>query len=400
MKGALYGQRSASLAWHNTIAGWLKDPEVWGAGRQFQQGSNDPCIFVNPVTGLRLVMVVDDILCRGSPEATEAFYKALMKRFDCKDPSYLSEEVPLTYVGFQVRQEVRSGTQYISIDQDEDISRYLTEIEVGACAKVYNPMPDRWEIAKHPNPLTDEDASRYRATVGSLNYYACGTRYDISYPLSRLAQYSARPTVGADRALKRVLQYLKCNATCRLIGEMHNKGDRIEVYSDSDLAGDVGGDCRSQSGSMILLNGVPVYWRSKKQPRTALSSACAEIYALSETLKEARLFMWRAQELGMPLLPLVVQVDNTQAKSFKEGTCINSKLKGNFDMREKWVQELRSKEDLEIKMVTSVNNVSDLLTKAHKTARYKQLMHLIRGKVVVKMNQNFAMIALVRAVGG
>ena len=51
-------------------------------------------------------------------------------------------------------------------------------------------------------------------------------------------------------------------------------------------------------------------------------------------------------------------------------------------------------------MVTSVNNVSDLLTKAHKAARYKQLMHLIRGKVVVKMNQNFAMIALVRAVGG
>ena len=69
--------------------------------------------------------------------------------------------------------------------------------------------------------------------------------------------------------------------------------------------------CKSQSGTMIILNDAPVYWRSKKQPDTAISSACAEIYALSETVKEARLFMWRGEELGMaPVSPLPVQVDN------------------------------------------------------------------------------------------
>ena len=61
----------------------------------------------------------------------------------------------------------------------------------------------------------------------------------------------------------------------------------IRIYSDSDHPGDRSFDCRSQSGTMIVLNDAPVFWRSKKQPTTAISSACAEIYALSETVKEA-----------------------------------------------------------------------------------------------------------------
>mgnify|MGYP001230742664 CR=1 FL=1 len=185
-----------------------------------------------------------------------------------------------------------------------------------------------------------------------------------------------------------------------LIGRMMHDHDTVEVYSDSDHAGDKWHSCRSQTGSMILLNGVPVYWRSKKQPVTALSSACAEIYALSETVKDARLFMYRAQELGMPLLPLVVQVDNTQAKSFQEGTCVESKLRGNFDIRDKWVQELRDRHQLQVELVSSVNNVADLLTKVHKTARFRQLLQLVQGKLAEKISSNMAMLALLRLQGG
>ena len=98
--------------------------------------------------------------------------------------------------------------------------------------------------------------------------------------------------------------------------------DTVECFSDSDHAGDRRVDCRSQSGTIILLNGAPVYWRSVKQPVTSLSSACAEIYALAESVKSMQLYTWRAQESGMHgiTLPVHVQVDNTQAKSFAEGT--------------------------------------------------------------------------------
>ena len=312
--------------WHRTISGWLTDEKVWGAGKAFVQGSNDPCIFVNKSTGMRLVLVVDDILCRGSKEATEAFYKSLEARFECKDPSYLTEEVPLTYVGFQVRLTTRTGRRYVSIDQEDDLTNYLDSIEVPEAVGVYNPMPNKWEASTGDEVLSADRAAWYRAVVGSIPYYSCATRYDIAYAISRLAQYSSNPTAGAERALQRVLRYLRCNIHFRIIGDMDVRGDEVKIYSDSDHAGSRGEGCRSQTGTIILLNGAPVYWKSKKQPVTAISSACAEIYALSDTVKDSRLFMWRSQELGMPVVPLVVQVDNAQAKSFKEGTCVQSKL--------------------------------------------------------------------------
>ena len=68
----------------------------------------------------------------------------------------------------------------------------------------------------------------------------------------------------------------------------------------------------------------------------------SEIYALSEAVRCVRLVSFVCEEMGVRItLPLCVQVDNKQAKSFKEGTCLNSKLRGVVDMRDAWVRELK-----------------------------------------------------------
>ena len=98
----------------------------------------------------------------------------------------------------------------------------------------------------------------------------------------------------------------------------------MEIFSDSDHGGDRPHELRSQTGSMVLLNGVPVQWSSKKQTdTTAFSSTMAEIFALSETVRTGRLWAWRAQEMGMRVeMPLKVKIDSTGARSFQRGTCV------------------------------------------------------------------------------
>ena len=150
-----------------------------------------------------------------------------------------------------------------------------------------------------------------------------------------------------------------------------------------------------------MLNGAPVYWRSVKQIQTALSSACAEIYALSDAVKHARLYRWRGEELGMALHgPVVVQVDNLQAKSFQEGTCVQSRLRGTFDLREAWVQELRQRHEFTVEHASTVNNCADLLTKIHKTSRYKQLLAMIGCKEEKRHRASVAVGRLLRTSGG
>ena len=329
---------------------------------------------------MRIALVVDDILCRGPREATEQFYTALREKFACKDPTYLEPDYPIKYVGLDIETYEHRGNRYIAINQQHDVENYLHEIEFDTQTVIKNPMSDKHAISKHNDLLTPERAQRYRSIVGALNYYATTLRYDIAYPASRLSQFSCRPTVGAELALHRVLSYMKCTTDFRICAKVA-QSDTVECYSDSDHAGDRIVDCRSQSATMILLNGAPVYWRSVKQPVTSLSSACAEIYALSESVKHMQLYAWRAQEAGVPVtFPVCVQVDNTQAKSFAAGTCVQTKLRGNFDIREKWVQELRDTQKLQVEYVNTTNNLADLLSKCHKTTRYEQLINMIQNK--------------------
>ena len=130
---------------------------------------------------------------------------------------------------------------------------------------------------------------------------------------------------------------------------------------------------RSHTGNLICLNGVPVHWRSAKQPVTALSSAEAEIYALSEAVKCGRLFQWGCEEMGMPMeWPMKIWVDNDQAVVFQKGTCVNSKLKGTFDMRLKWIGELKADNVVQGAKVDRENNLSDILTQCQPSGKFTQ----------------------------
>ena len=189
-------------------------------------------------------------------------------------------------------------------------------------------------------------------------------RYDIAYEVNRLAQHLQTPTKSSMKALLRVMSYLatvpdKCLEVPRVAG------DTWHVYSDSDHAG---GKCmgtnKSHTGVMIMLNGMPVKWRSNKQPKTSLSSAQAEIYALSEACKDVNKCSWVHEEMGRVLpRPMQVYVDNAAGISFQKSTCASSKLGGIFDNRVDFIRELKDETAVEAVKVDTVKNVADLFTK-------------------------------------
>ena len=137
------------------------------------------------------------------------------------------------------------------------------------------------------------------------------------------------------------------------------------IYSDSDHAGDKNsGSAKSRTGVTILLNGMPIHWRSNKQPITSISSAQAEIYAMSEAVRDSRLRLWVHEELGGTVTyPFHVLVDNSAGVSFQGATCPASKLKGIFDTRSQWVQDLQDTQVLKAVKVDTVLNLADMFTK-------------------------------------
>ena len=99
LKGPLYGSRDSPRLWYESIRRFMLSVELLGAqgfvlddnthaGRSvgevtkrvsegFSQGMNEPCVFIHPITGLIVVLFVDDIITRGMPDDTRQFFETL-----------------------------------------------------------------------------------------------------------------------------------------------------------------------------------------------------------------------------------------------------------------------------------------------------------------------------------
>ena len=275
---------------------------------------------------------------------------------------------------------------HYTMSMEHDIRVFLEDVGMAQVREVTAPMPTKVEILSEDKGVSEQEHVEYRAKVGSLSWFV-GCRDDIAYEVSRLAQYLAAPTKGALKALRRVIAYLATTAD-RTLKVPRVKGNSWKIYSDSDHGGMIKAGCtRSQTGVIILLNSMPVFWKSNKQPVTALSSAEAEVYAMMEAVKEARLRLWIAEEAGVQVsYPLTLMVDNAAGESFCKATSGLSKLRGVYQMRESRIRELRDAKIVTAEHVDTKLNLADRFTKGLSHVARQALdqeMDLIR-KVVLK----------------
>ncbi len=371
LKGPLYGSRDSPKLWYESIRKFMLN-------LGFTQGFNEPCVFVHPATRLIVVLFVDGVITRGLPDDTADFFETLNKTYALRSWGILSPENPLIHLGFTVSEEFKVGKVFRYLDQSGDVDRFSRDNGLDMTGWVSSPMPDKYHILKDQGLLDETDRKWYKSLVGQLGWFAISLRWDIAHAVSRLQQYSANPTRGALCAAVRVATYVLSTADFRLGGEVKYGKDQVSYYTDSDHVGDRGLGTKSHSGFMVVLNNIVVHWSSKKQPKTVASPAHAEIYALSEGVREARWFQWIAKDMNIELAwPIIVKVDNTQAISFANSTCTNSRLKGMIDNREEWVRELKDDDIVQVEYVPSNCNYADILSKCIVGGEFNRLMSMI-----------------------
>jgi hypothetical protein len=362
----LYDQHCASKKFYLTMSSWLCE-------QGFGQARNEPCQYVNAETGMRVVVVVDDLLVRGPADQTNLFHDALESRFECSAGSrkLLSPECNIDYCGMNMSVTVTDGVTEYSIDQTDGMQKLLNEFGMAEGTVNSSPMPNTDLLHSDSTVLDESESARCKAVLGKLHYFVRTCRWDIAAAVSFGSQFNRQPTVGLKLALLYLGGYLRGTVGFKLTGIRPESVDVFHYFTDSNFYGLP----RAQTGVMILLNGVPVHWRSNRQPVTADSPACAEIYALKEGVKDGRLFTWVAEEMGMNVSwPFVVQVDNKQAISFQQDTCINSKIRGSIDMRMEWVDELRDLDVVNTIHVSGEDNLADILTKCFKGPKHNSMV--------------------------
>ena len=148
-------------------------------------------------------------------------------------------------------------------------------------------------------------------------------RGDRTVTVQLMASYVTRWTTEDDRAMERLMAYIRAEANLRLLGTLSpaDLGDaRLIVWPDADWNGDHR-TTKGTSGSFLELctanpdHRFPICWKTAHQGSTASSSAEGETVSLSSALRHSAFPVQSLliEMLGGQRVPMEAKVDNAQA---------------------------------------------------------------------------------------
>jgi hypothetical protein len=357
LKKAIYGLKQASYSWWEELKNSMSQ-------LGFQHTQSDAGVFVRKYkNGDKVIAIiyVDDALFASSNKKLALEAKSqFMKKWECRDLGEAKE-----FLGMQIHRDGKT----ISLSQTKYLKQVLERFRMQNCKFAKTPLPSGWRGTKNHEQASPDFRLRYQAIIGSLLYLMIGTRPDIAFAVTRLAQYAANPSQEhMDKALY-ICKYLAGTANYELIYDgSSNKG--LLAYSDSDFAG-----CtdtrRSITGYMVkLANGI-ICWQSHAQKTVALSSTEAEYMAISDCSRQIVWLQSLLGELGFAQERTPIYGDN-QGSIFIGSNPVQDRRTKHIDTRYHFIREKIVEGKVEVFFVEGNKNIADMFTKNLGNIKFKK----------------------------
>ena len=364
----LYGMPSAARAWFQTMSTFLKQEGCTKVGYE-------ESMWKTTLNGHDILLAahIDDFLiaCRHRP-TLDAFRARLLDHFD---GSYEGEIQ--TYLGCEIERDMVKGTTSLSQ------KHYAEEVLRTFNAWDYHPsstvLPPNLRLRKEDCDLNPAPAfhSRYRGIVGSLGYLVNMTRPDLAFAYSELSKYVQFPGKLHMAAAEHVLRYLRGTYAKGIIFTRGAKrANLLWGWVDADWAGDTD-TRRSHTGFVLMFNGGPISWKSRRQDSVALSTSEAEYMAASEGGKEVVYIRAILHDFGFTQMgPTDLYEDNLAAVAMSINP-VRRKYSRHIDIRRHYVRELALAGLVKLVPLGTHDMVADALTKslpAPALTRHREVM--------------------------
>ena len=379
LKKAMNGLRSAPLSWYQELSSYLRNVGF--------EPSLDPTIFRRKTAkGLVVVLFyVDDLLIYSEdPKEGRKVFDDLQKRYKLKLTGELLEDSPgeVSFLGRRIFRR-RGGERRVYFG--------LAENYLDSCCEEFGitkPSPKLVSLEKRYAELLKKGLTeaispaaheRYRRTLGRLAWAAL-SRPDLQFVCGFLGRHQACPNEAAESCMRDVLRWVK--------GLPH----KVQVFPSSrDLEEDADAEAIScftdASWSLNSVSGGILTWEncalksfSRKQSTTALSSAEAELAALTEVAREG-LYIALLVETVLEGVPkdrehgyyvLKGYSDSESAVCISKMSTLLRKVR-HIELRAAFLQELVAKGRFTVEHVPGAINPADSLTKSPTTCNLSSL---------------------------
>ena len=380
LKKAMNGLRSAPLSWYQELSSYLRSTGF--------EPSLDPTIFRRKTAkGLIVVLFyVDDLLIYSEdPKEGRKVFDDLQKRYKLKLTGELLGDSPgeVSFLGRRIFRR-RGG--------DRRVYFGLAANYLDSCCEEFGitkPSPKLVSLEKRYAELLKKGLTeaispaaheRYRRTLGRLAWAAL-SRPDLQFVCGFLGRHQAGPNEAAESCMRDVLRWVKglphkvqVFPSSREILEEDADAEAISCFTDASWS------LNSVSGGILTWENCALKSFSRKQSTTALSSAEAELAALTEVAREG-LYIALLVETVLEGVPkdrehgyyvLKGYSDSESAVCISKMSTLLRKVR-HIELRAAFLQELVAKGRFTVEHVPGAINPADSLTKSPTTSNLSSL---------------------------
>ena len=331
-----------------------------------------------------LLVYVDDLLIASQDQQEgENLLKKLMEKWKMKITGRINcqKKGALQFLGRSIyRAQDGESSLYFGVSREYMVGIFESwgeNIKTGHAGL----MPKLEDVHKEfvkkfgEEPLTEKGIQRYRRVLGQLAWAAL-SRADLSFPISFLSRFQAKPNPAAEHCMRVFMKWLSGNL--HFVQRMPapqcpHTGESKEIVSFCDASWGLD----SVSGAIFVYRGCCIKFFSRKQEVPALSSAEAEIISIVDTAKEMVSLGMLLQTMiqGIPLDPLGMPLQTTGEMGltmFNDAKAAISmgKMDGllrrvrHLELRVKYCQHLYRRRQLSLTHWRGDENPADGLTKS------------------------------------
>jgi Reverse transcriptase (RNA-dependent DNA polymerase) len=361
---ALYGLKQAPRLWYLLLSEVI-------VGMGFQVLETDTSIYVRGDTIIGVY--VDDILI-ASPSITSC--NSVVSELAQKIEIVNKGEVR-SFLGLSV---TRNYPQHaISIGQPGYIDRLLARYNMTNAKSASTPFEKGTKLRLATSNDTLCNPKLYQELTGSLNHLAVFSRPDITFAVSKLSKFNAKPTNTHFKAALHVLRYLKATRNYCIVYKRSPTVPITDIigYSDADFASDED-DRKSYTGYVFIINGGAVTWSTHKQHTVAFSSMESEYMALSDAAREALARKQFFEELQIPSAsrPVPLLTDSQTALEISDNPAKYRQAK-HIDVRYHAVRHYIHDSKIQIDYIPSAYQPADIFTKALEATKHQRFCRMI-----------------------
>jgi hypothetical protein len=209
---ALYGLKQGARSWYETMRQALGE-------LGFKRTEADHAVFLKTwKNGERVILAVhvDDCLATGS---NQILVNEAKERVNGKYK--MTDLGPCKWLlGIKIERDLKNHTT--SLSQHAYIESILACFNFDDVKPLSTPIDPNVPLTKAQSPSTLAEIAKmrnvpYREAVGSLMYASMGTRPDVTFATSTVAQFLENPGVAHWEAVKRIFRYLKGTKEMRLV---------------------------------------------------------------------------------------------------------------------------------------------------------------------------------------